>query len=246
MPPANQQNYQMPNQPSYGPVPGFDPNIPMPKPKKHINRLLIPFILTVLVLLGALGFGGWAFVERQDYKSNSDQKAAAAVAAAEQVLEDKKEAEFAEREKEPLRAYRGPATYGSLEISYPKTWSAFITESDKANPPIDGYMHPDFVPGKDSGTAFALRFQVTSTAYDQELRRFDSLVKQGKVQVSPTSVPNVPDVAGVRLTGEVEPDKQGTLVMFPLRDKTLKISSQSQVFAGDFDNIILKNLRFAP
>jgi len=36
------------------------------------------------------------------------------------------------------------------------------------------------------------------------------------------------------------------MILLPLRDKTLKISTESQQFVGDFDNIILANLKFVP
>jgi hypothetical protein len=208
--------------------------------------MLIALILLTVAFLVALGFGVWAYTSRQDYKDNSDEKAAAAVTAAEAVLSEKKEAEFAEREKEPLKTYKGPATFGSVEIQYPKTWGAFITEKDNGSELIDGYMHPNFVPGMDSGTAFAIHFEVVNTSYDQELKKFENATESGKVTVSPASAPRVPGTAGVRIVGEVESKKQGTVLLFPLRDKTLKITSESTAFTNDLDNIILKNLIFVP
>ena len=224
----------------------FDPTRPLPKPKRHINGLLVPLILSVFLLIVSIGFGFWAFMGRQDYKNNSDQKSAEAVERAEAALSEKKEAEFVEREKEPLKEYKGPATFGSLFIKYPKTWGAFITQEDNSSTPIDGYMHPNFVPGMQSGTAFALHFQVTNVSYDQELKKYESAVKLGDAQVTPTTAPKVPDVAGVRITGEIETGKKGTLVMFPLRDKTLIIATESEQFNQDFNNIILANLTFVP
>lgn len=228
------------------PMAQFDPTQPLQRPKKHFNVLLLPLILAAVFLVIALGFGIWAFSGREDYKNNADRKISAAVAVAEKKLSDEKEAEFLEREKQPLKTFEGPATFGSLKISYPKTWSAFITQSDKAAIPIDGYLHPDVVPGLQSGTAYALHFQVTSVTYDQELKKFEGDTKSGKVKVSPVTAPKVSGVAGVRITGEVERGKQGTLVMFPLRDKTLKIITESEQFNKDFDQIILSNLVFVP
>ena len=56
-----------------------------------MNTLLIPLILAVVFFFGALGFGVWAYMERSDYKLNSDQKAAAAVKVAEDKLSTKKD-----------------------------------------------------------------------------------------------------------------------------------------------------------
>lgn len=246
MPPYDQNNGNIYPTPTRGPMATFDPTQPIPKPKKHINVLLIPLILCLLFLIGAIIFGFWAYMSREDYKKNSDQKAAAAVEQAEKELSDKKEAEFKEREKAPLKQYEGPATFGSVVIQYPKTWGAFITQSDRSATPIDGYMHPNFVPGLQSGTAFALHFQVLNSSYDQELKKYEANTKSGKVQVTPASVPNVPEVAGVRITGEIEQGKVGTVVLFPLRDKTLKLVTESEQYNKDFNDIILANLTFEP
>lgn len=239
------------NQPTPPPVAGqpmaqFDPTQPIQKPKHHLNVLLIPLILTILFLLAAIGYGVWATLEREKYKKDSDALSAQAVAAAEAALTQKLEAEFKEREKEPLKEYKGPATYGSLNMLYPKTWSAHITVTDTGSTPIDGYLHPDVVPGLDSGTAFALHFQVVNSTYDQELQRFENDAKSGKVKVTAVIAPKVPNTAGVRVEGEVERGKQGSLVMFPVRDKTLKVITETSEFQKDFNDIILPNLIFSP
>ncbi len=66
-------------------------------------------------------FGIWAFLERQDYKNNSDTKAEQASIIAVQNEGTRKDEEFIEREKNPYKTYQGPDDYGSLNIQYPKT-----------------------------------------------------------------------------------------------------------------------------
>jgi len=232
-------------QPPYGQ--GFPTQMVAP-PKKDFNVLVVPLVISVLFLLGAIGFGVWAYMERQDYKNNSDQKAAAAAEVAKQQAESAKETEFIEREKEPLKEYNGPSSYGSLKILYPKTWSAFITETNSGPVPLDGYLHPNFVPGVQSGTSFALRVQVVNKKYDQEMKQFESKVKAGKVKAEPYQAPKVKteETLGSRITGEIDQGKQSVMVLIPLRDKTLKISTESPQFIGDFDKIIMENLTFSP
>src|SRR5688572_14547527 len=78
-----------------------------------------------LLLIAAIIFGVWAFVGRQDYKNNVDQKIAAAteVAKAEQKVADQKI--FDEEEKDPYKTFTGPAEFGSISISYPETWDVY-------------------------------------------------------------------------------------------------------------------------
>ena len=229
-----------------GPTPGS--GIAPFKPPKTYRPwfLIIALAIASVLLLGFIGFGVWAFTSRQDYKNNSDQKSAKAVAIAVQNESSKKDNEFVEKEKNPLKTYVGPEAYGSVSISYPKTWGAYVVQTDRASVPVDGYFHPNFVPGLQSGTAYALRVQIMSQSYDQEMKQFDSKVKSGKVSVAPFVAKSVPGVTGARVEGEINTGQKDYMILLPLRDKTLKISTESQQFVGDFDNIILANLKFVP
>ena len=211
-----------------------------------VDSWLIAFIVSALLAAGALGFGLWAFSGRQDYKNNVDEKISVAVADAEKVNSAKKDQEFAEKEKNPLRTYAGPATYGSLSVSYPKTWSAYVDETAKTNTPLSGYLNPGFVPGLQSSLPNALRFTVTSNDYSTVVKTFDAQVKAGKIKVSPYKADKVQSVVGVRLDGEVIQGKQGAMVIVPLRDKTLQVWTESPQFVPDFNTIILPNLVFVP
>lgn len=240
-----------PQQPQYG-IPQQQPPIqyggmPVQLPKNGMNRLLIPLIISVVLFLGAAVFGIWAFTGMQDYKNNSDKKVASAVEIAQQQTSTAKDKEFVEKEKSPLKEYKGPAAFGTLSLQYPKTWSAFVTESENSSgTPIDGYLHPGFVPGLQSGTDYALRVKVVSRQYADELKQFEGKVKSGKVKVTPYTAPKVSGILGSRVEGEINTGQQDTLVLFPLRDKTIEISTESAQFKGDFDSIILANLTFVP
>jgi hypothetical protein len=210
-----------------------------------LNVLLIPFILVFLLMVAAAGFGAWAYIGRQDYKNNTDKKVAVAVDVAKKQEASVKDNEFIEKEKQPLKSYSGPAAYGSVVIKYPKTWGAYVVEN-QGSTPVDAYFHPNFVPATNTQTAFALRLQISSVAYDQELQQFDSSVKAGKVSVAPIKLPMVPSVSGVRIDGAITPLKSGSMVLLPLRDKTLKVWIESTQFSDDFNNNVLPNLVFSP
>jgi hypothetical protein len=231
-----QQNYQMPQM-------NMPPDM-SGQPKHHSSRGLITLlILFVILTIVASGFGLWAFGERNEYKNNVDEKVETAAAAAVEKAENAKEADFAERLKSPHDTYQGPAAFGSVGIKYPRTWSAFVTEEDKGSTPIDGYFHPNVIPGTRSGTAYALRLQVLSSDYARELARFDSDSKSGKVRVSAIELQGV---TGARIDGEIEKDRQGSTVLLPIRDKTLRLTTESEAFMDDFNKTILTNLTFSP
>lgn len=211
----------------------------------HLNALLIPLILVVLLLIGAAGFASWAYMSRQDYKDNTDKKVAAAVTVAEAQTSTKKDNEFVEKEKQPFHSYSGPSAYGSIVVQYPKTWSAFVDEKGSGSTPVDAYFQPIFVPAVDMQPSYALRVQVVNSAYADVLTSFESLVKAGKVTSSAYIPAKESSVTGVRLDGEIVTKKQGSMVVIPLRDKTLKIWTESPDFLNDFNNNILPNYTFS-
>ncbi len=224
------------------------PNPLLKPPKKPLNVLLIPLVVTVVFLLGSLGFALYAYSGMQDYKNNSDKKVEAAVELAKQETSTAKDKEFVEKEKVPHRMYTSPDTLATVHFEYPKTWSAFMTESDNTNSgtPLDGYIHPDFVPGTQSGTDFALRVQVESKPYADLLSQYEGKVKQGKVKISPYKSPKMQSVLGVRIEGEINKAQKNVLIMLPIRDKTLLIWTESMQFLDDFDKIVMASLTFVP
>jgi hypothetical protein len=206
-----------------------------------------------ILFVAAAAFGAWAFMGRQDYKNNTDQKIAVAVSAAQKVQAAQLQKQFAEDYKKPYRPYQGSPTYGSVSFVYPKTWSAYVDETSTSEP-INGYFYPDKVPGVQSGTAYALRVELLNNTYAQVIQQFNALVKQGKVRATayvPPSMSGKPNLhPGTRFDGAISRtqngEQQGSAVVIQVRDRTLKISTQSPNFMADYNNAVLANLTFVP
>lgn len=213
-----------------------------------ISGLLIALIATVFILIVAIIFAAWAFAGYQDYKNNSDQKAAAAAAAAKEQTQKEDAEQYAEESKNPLKTHVGPDAYGSVTIQYPKTWSAYIQEQTSGSGvPMNNYFHPDVVRStQDANNAYALRVQLMNTTYSGIMQQYQALAKNQKVTVQPYKLPKVPSVVGSRVDGQITPQKQGTMIVLPLRNLTLQISTESKDFEADFNNIVLPNLTFSP
>ncbi len=215
----------------------------------EINVLLIPVILLVLLLTTAISFGYWSFMSRQDYKNNTEQKILSAVEVAKREEGIAKDRAFAEQEKSPLQTYTGPSAFGSISVAYPKVWSVYVNTPANTNQPIDAYFNPRVVPAiSDQSAAFALRIQVVAQPYASVLQAIESQVKGKQVRAAPYAFPKVPGIVGVRVDGIVNTSKKtnGSMVVMPLRDKTIKIWTENAQFQSDFDNIILPNLSFVP
>lgn len=213
--------------------------------ERGMNTLLIPLIITIVLFLAMAGFGLWAYMSRQDYKNNTDQKIETAVDVAVKEAETKKDNEFAEREKQPLATYQSPSSLGSIVVKYPKTWSAFADEGNRSAE-LDAYFHPNTVPGIDNDQSYALRLEVTQRSFADEVRSYDSQIKRGSAQAKAFQPVNVDNVVGIRIEGEISSGKQGILVMVPLRDKTIKLYTESDQFYKDFNDNVLPNFSFTP
>lgn len=243
MPPNNnQQYYQQPQAPlpSSG---GFGGN--------SSTKWIITVVLLVVLLAGALGFGFWAFAERQDYKNNVDEKIATAVKVAEEETTEANNRKFAEELKSPLKTYTGPESYGSIKVTYPKTWSGYINNGSNSDAAIDMYFHPNVVPAASESSGegqapVALHVQVLNEPYDEVVESRKSSVESGELTAVPYALPKIPKQAGLKFTGMLDDEIKGTEVVLPLRDKTIVITTQTDTFLNDFNTYILPNFTFVP
>ncbi len=213
----------------------------------YVSGMLIGLIVTIVLLLGAVSFATWAFVGRQDYKNNSDQKAAQAADERQAQVEESAAARYAEEEKRPLTSHKAPDQYGGVNVRYPKTWSGYVIEGAQGVAPVDNYFHPKVVPSTtQEENAFALRVQVLSQPYDKVIQSFEADVNGKRLTAAPYSLPEMQDIVGTRFDGQVSRNKRGSIIVLPLRNSTIKIWTESPNYIDDFNNIILPNLTFVP
>lgn len=209
--------------------------------------LVASLVITVILLIGAAVFGFWAYGQSQDYKNNVDQKIAVAVADADKQITAQKEKEFAEKAKSPLKTYVGPTAYGSITLQYPKTWSGYVETPADGTPYVDGYFQPGVVPqADDESSTFALRIRVSGESYSSIMQNYASNAQSGAVQVTPYRLPKMPHIVGSKVVGQLDNQKNGTLIVIPLRAYALEIWTESNAHLNDFNKYILPNISFSP
>lgn len=206
----------------------------------EVNPLLITNILTGLIVMVLTGLLIWTYIGYSDYKNNSDEKVSAAVINAQADQKKTDEAAALEREKVPTKTFSGPADLGSVSFQYPKTWSVYVAQQ-KTN--LEVYFQPDTVPPIATTQPYALRVLVEDKAYETVIKTYDALVKKGSLRSNPASVEGF---TGIRLDGEFSKDRNGSAVLFKVRDKTLTIASDASAYQGDFNNTVLQSLKFNP
>ncbi len=210
--------------------------------KGNFDPLLIPLVLAIVLLLAVSGFGIWSYTNYLDASETEQAEIDEAVAAAEVKLTEDLELAFAEREKLPTKTYTGPAAAGAVKIVYPKTWSVHSKENEEQGE-VDSYFNPEFVRDTRDKAPVALRMSVSNSLYENEIKIFTKKAERGEVKVV-TYKSN--GQTGIRVDGNVEDDFTGSMVILPIRDKTLKIWTENTAFTNDFNDIVLKNLKFNP
>lgn len=204
-----------------------------------LNPLMIPLILAVLIVLGTSVSTVLFYVKFTEQRDANEPIIAAAVSDAKETQKEQLESEFTEREKIPTKQYTSPQQHGSVKLSYPKTWSSYVDTSQSGG--MNFYAHPNFVPAKDVN--YALRMSIVNRPFAQEIKSYDSQVKNGDLKAAAVRASGV---TGTKLDGFLQREQEGIMVVFPLRDKTLRIWTESKEFSGDFNDIVLAALSFAP
>lgn len=206
------------------------------------HPLLIASILLGLLAAGFAGGFAWAYGNYVDQRDNVSKKVISAVSEArkQQTADDEKQ--FIEREKLPTRKLVGPNDLGSVSVDYPKTWSVYVSK-DGDNGQYEAYLQPGIVPAVESTTAYATRVVINETSYESSLKSYEGLVKKGDLKSSPITIGKF---TGVRLDGKFSQTRNGSAVLFKVRDKTLTVATDASSYKGDFDSIVLKTLTFNP
>jgi hypothetical protein len=230
--PSPQPVGQPQQQPGYAPFPPANNFIAPGKPSKKWFVLSLIFIFTTLV---ALGLGGWALYNYFDQKDNVDAKVSTAVTVAEKKLGDKNAADFLEKEKQPNRLFAGPDDYGRVSFEYPKTWSIYVDKDTSSGDTYSAYFNPVSVPPVKNTTQYALRLTIEQKDYENVIKSYDNLVKNGKLTATAVKADSAD---GTRLEGNFTDDIRGMAVVFKIRDKTVTLRSDAETFRGDFDALV--------
>lgn len=208
---------------------------------------VVALVVVLILLIASLAFGFWAFSGRQKYKNDTQQLINSAVSKAQQKQQSIDNARFFIEAQNPLIKYVGPEAYGTITLYYPKNWSSYVNTSGSSYP-VDGYFFPGTLPSvTDNGQInFALRLQVENQSYATILQNYDALQASHLVNVTAYSLPKLPNVVGVEISGQVENSIQGTMVILPLRSEALEVWTEGSQYMSEFNNDILANLSFSP
>jgi cell division protein FtsB len=206
----------------------------------HRSIIAIVGLFVLVVILGI--FGVWSYINYLDQKKDVDSKVSDAAAKARLEQSDKDEAAFEERENKDTRQFVGPSDYGKLTFDYPKKWSAYQATdvSEGGGATYEAYLNPDLVPPLNDSQKFAMRVTIEQVTYDKAVASYNSLIKKGDLK---SSVYDDGKHTGTMLTGNFNEDIIGTAVLIKMRDRTLTLRTDGDIFK-DLFLTILKTVNF--
>lgn len=206
----------------------------------QVNPLILSNIATGVLVVVLTGLCIWLFMGYNHYKSDADALVADAASKAKTEQQKTDEAQFLEREKVPTRTFQGPSDLGSVSFQYPKTWSVYTA---KTTPTLEAYLYPSVVPPVSSTQPFAVRVLVEDKTYETVVKSYESQVKKAELRSNPVTVQGY---TGIRLDGKFSASRDGSAVIFKVRDKSLTIATDASAYKNDFEQTILTSLKFNP
>lgn len=225
--------------PNLSPPPGYgyDPTGPATPSRHHPARTWA--IIATLLFLIFTGLFGWAFSQYQSYKNDIQPKIDTAVDAAVKTKQNELEESF-QLERERLKLpFRTNDRFANVSFLYPRDWSQRLIEKESGRIQIEAIFHPGVVQDEQ---VYALRLQVRQETYDSVLRNYQQKIERGELKAQPVKNNGTP---GVRLDGQYERDRDGAMIIFPIRDKTLVLLTESKEYLRVYNEII-KSLNFTP
>jgi hypothetical protein len=205
--------------------------------------------LLVVGLFVSLTVAVWAFFKMQDYRTNTDQKIAAAVKKSIEEQKKQFEIDFANRAKQPYRSFQGPGDYGSVTFEFPQNWSMHLEDTSPSRP-VSAYFNPGYTPSINNRNKFALKVEVSKEPYDKISLQYQGRITSGSLRavtfIPPKLAGNTKVLPGLRLEGEVGSGKKGVIAIVGVGERTLILTTEDLAYLTDFNAVVLASLNFTP
>ena len=212
---------------------------------KESGFVSVSVVTSIIFGVLALIFGSimiWALVNYNDQKNNVDGKIEAAVVKAKKAQSDEDQKIFDEKDKDPLTEFKGPTDLGRVTFRFPKTWSVYIDDDGGSSGEYSAFFNPGSVPSvQGSDNTYALRLEIVSRSYDQTLQQYANATAKGSLSSEAITVNGF---SGQEFKGKFSGGIEGAVAVFKIRDKTLILYTDTPDSVPDFDEKVLKTLKF--
>lgn len=206
------------------------------KERGSVNGWMVGTIGCLILFLIAGSLAIWAYMQYSHEKSNVDSKVAIEVAKGKSEQAESDQKKFSEEAKNPRIEFVGPSEYGRVSFMYPKTWSVYIENDGSNRGDYKAYLNPVAVPSaSNKASRFALRLEIINKNLDTVLNDYQSRLKKGELTSSSTEFNGI---SATRIDGTFEKELHGSVVLMKVRDKTIRFSTDADIFKPDFQTIL--------
>lgn len=210
---------------------------PEPEEKKNAGIITTLFlIVAVIVAIVFIYLYISKYVEWDNIRTDIDGQVDAAVATAVAENTTKMEAEFAEREKFPYRDFMGPADYGSLSFKYPQTWSVYIEQDARYGGDFIAYLNPVQINPLSDSSINALRVIIRASLFDYVITPYNDSANGGALTYENRTIGGI--LANLYRGNLPDSGFQGAAAIFKLRDKTVILQTDAELFIDQFYAIL--------
>lgn len=210
------------------------PSLEAPKEKSPIS-LIIGLIVAIVFAVGFIILFIVFYTKYIEASTSLDAQIESAVATAVNEKAESMEKEFSEREKDPYKTFAGPADYGELSFSYPKTWSVYIAKDAANGGAYEAYFSPSEVAPITEQTPNSLRLSILDSSFESVAASYDSLVTKGSLSLQ---VVKINGQTANRYDGTFASGLKGSMIVLKIRDKTVVMRTDAEIFLEDFNKVI--------
>lgn len=237
-----------------GPMPMGPNGMPMvqqvqmapPPPKKDIAGLVKTIVIVILSLIAVtfIGLFIWMMTEKDAVQESHDADVRNAVAEAKDEEAMEQSQKCADEKKYPYLTFSGPADYGQLTFEYPKTWSVYVEKAANEGGDFYAYFNPVQVNEVGKDTINALRVTISTESFDKVTTDYQRWVEKKNSNLTVSSVEIGDAEKGIHQTanrydGNIpNTDLIGSIVVFKIRDKTVILQTDSEVFMEEFNKLL--------
>ncbi len=201
-----------------------------------VNGWMVGTIGCLVLFLIAGSLAIWMYMMYVQEKGNVDGRIAVEVAKAKSEQAEADQKTYSEEAKNPRIEFVGPSEYGRLTFMYPKTWSVYIDKDGTDRGDYRAFLHPTTVPSlSNDASRFAFRVEILNKNLDDVLNTYQAKLKKGELTSSSVEANGI---AATRLDGTFDKDLRGAAILFKLRDKTVRLSTDADTFKPDFQTIL--------
>jgi hypothetical protein len=206
---------------------------------RNINLHLI---LTIFLGFGMVLFGVLAVVAFRDNETTQAGHTKAVAAARAEAAKQQKEKDDTEAIKAnelPYRTFTAQPIDGGFSFQIPKNWSLYVGRSAVGKTQLDLAADPDAVVynlGASAINSHAFKVQLLRTTPQEVVKTFDDKIKKKMIT---SKGANVSGISGTWLEGSIDDQRHnGVIIILPLRDKTLTISTDDRKYLSEFNTIL--------